>query len=110
MRAGVVLQGAAQVHLGFRPAAAEEPRHLEVPASDRAVGGPLLEGRIDLQDGFQLAFDLSAITQPHAEAVRLGQRAHVGGEPEVPLRPVRARPDGGAGRLEPLFERRAPLL
>ena len=41
----VVGERPAQVLFGLLVAAAEESRHLEVPAAERAVGGSLLEGR-----------------------------------------------------------------
>ena len=70
-------------------AAAEQSRHLEVPAAERAIGGSLLEGGIEPQHRFQLVLDVAAILQPLAQAERLGERAHVGGDPEVPLGLVR---------------------
>ena len=45
----VVGERLAQVHFRLLVAAAEQSRHLEVPAAERAIGGALQESRIELE-------------------------------------------------------------
>jgi len=51
------------VFFRFLPAAAEERRHLEIPASERAIGRPLLKAGIDLQDGLERILDIAAVLE-----------------------------------------------
>ncbi len=104
----VVLQRRPQVIFSLLAPAAEQPWHPEVPTAQRAVGGAVQERRVEAQHGFQFFFDRLAILQAlHAE--RLGERAHVRREPEVPFGTIRLRRHRLAPGVDPLFERRAPL-
>ena len=64
-------------------AAAEESRHLEVPAAQRAIGGSLLKRRVEREHLLELVADVAAVFQAAADAVVLRVAAHVRGEPEV---------------------------
>ena len=74
---------------GLLLAAAEESRHLEIPPAERAIGRSLLERRVEPQHRQQLVPDVAAILEALAQAERFGERAHVGGDPEVSFGPVR---------------------
>jgi hypothetical protein len=113
MRGGavrIVFQRFAEMLLRQFAAAAEQARHLEVPASERAVGGALLECRIDLQHGLELVADLPAILEPRAQPERFGERAHVGGDPEVTLGTPRLERDGRFAGLDARLENGPPLV
>jgi hypothetical protein len=97
------------VFLGFLLAAAEESRHLEVPAAECAVGGALLEGGVELQHRQQRVLDRTAVSQSLTHPERLGERSHVGRHPEVALGAARLQGRGHAGRRDPLFEDRFAL-
>src|SRR5258708_17446021 len=99
----VVFQRLTQVPLRLLVAAAEQPGHFEVPAAERAVGGSLLKRGIDPQDGFERLFDRAAVLEALAQAVRLGERAHVRGGPEVACGSVRIDRWGLAPRRDALL-------
>src|SRR5262249_36267104 len=85
----VVGERLAQVFFRFLVAAAEQARHPEVPAAERAISGTLLKGGIDPQDRLQLVLDLAAILQSLAQPERFGEGAHVRRDPEMALGPLR---------------------
>ena len=96
----VVGERLAQVLFRLLVAAAEQPRHLEVPAAERAIGRALLERRDRASAPSRSASLIgAAILEALAQAERLGERAHVRGDPEVSFGPLRrrARSAGRAG-------------
>src|SRR5215831_13049935 len=105
----IVAERRAQMRFGLLVSAAEEPRHFEVPAPERAISGPLLERRIDPQDRLELLPHGLAILQPLPRAERFGQRPHVRREPEMPFGTIRLRRERLASGVDALFEERAAL-
>src|SRR5262249_60493631 len=90
-------------------AAAEESRDLEVPASERAVGGTLHECGIEPQHRLELLLHRLAVLQPLPEAVRFGERSHVRRQPEMSFGAIRLRRDRLASRVDALLEKAAAL-
>src|SRR5215510_13958028 len=90
--------------LGFLIAAAEQSRDLHVPPAERVLGQALFPSRIDRDDAFEFLSDSRTILQalPHAE--RLSERAHVGGQPEMRLRPIGRKLSGGFASPEATLE------
>ena len=86
----VVGQRLAQVLFRFLLAAAEQPRHLEVPAAERAVGRSLLKRRIELQHLLERVLDRRRDTSAPA-ACRTTRRAR------PCSRPSRSSPSGAFG-------------
>ncbi len=93
----------------FDAAAAEEPGNQVVPAPERREGRGLLPRRVDGSHAFQLGLDPRAVLHPLRHAERLGQRAHVRGEPVVAFGPVGPQPRRRFSRDDPAFERRPAL-
>ncbi len=71
---------------------------------------PFMNRRVELEDGFELLLHGSTVAEPVAQAEGLGERAHVGRQPEVTFRPVRLERDGRPRSLHAAFEMCAPLL
>src|SRR5262249_54711412 len=59
--AGIVGESGPQVLFRFALAAAEESRHLKVPAAQRAVGRSLLEALVDSEDLLELVADVAPV-------------------------------------------------
>src|SRR5262245_18517912 len=81
----VVGQGLPQVLFRLLLVAAEEAGDLVVPTAERAIGGAVQKRGIGLQDGLELVTNRSAVFDPLSESEGLGEGAHVGGDPEVPV-------------------------
>ena len=96
----VVGERLAQVLDGLLVAAAEEPGYLEIPSAQRAVGGALLERGIEPEHRFERLPNRLPVFDALAHAERLGQPAHVRGQPEVPRGSSRVDADGYARRLD----------
>src|SRR5262249_52021858 len=91
-------------------AAAEQTGDLVVPPPERAVGRSLLEGGVDSQDRLERFFDRLAVLEALAQSERLGERAHVRREPEMPLGTIGLDRDRLARRLDAPLEDRALLV
>ncbi len=100
----VVGQGAAQVGFRLLEAPTEQPRDLQVPSPERAVGRAVLVGRVDRQHPLERFPDRRPVPERLGEALGLGQSAHGGGQPKVsfgPVPPGRDRqPPGAYAELE----------
>jgi hypothetical protein len=105
----IVGQRLSQVRFGKPAAAAKEPRHLEIPAAERAVGGALLKRRIQAQHRLERVLDRLAVLEPLPDAERFGKGAHVGGEPEVPFGTVRLKRGRLAAGVDAALEK-SPAL
>src|SRR5690349_11863085 len=83
---------------------AEEARHLVIPATQRAVGGSLLKGRVQLQHDQQFVTNSAAILESLAQPEGFGECAHVRRDPEVSFGAIRRegnrRTAGRDARLE----------
>jgi len=88
-------------------AAAEEARHHVVPPAERAIGGSLKPAGIDREDALQLISDPAPVFQSLAHAERFGERAHVGGHPEMSFGRVRLQFDRLLTGRDAALERRA---
>ena len=104
-----LVQRAAEVLVGLRAAAAEEPGNEVVPPSERRDGRRLLPPCIDHFHAFERALNPGAVIQSLGQAERLSQLAHVRGEPVVAFRPVGPQPSRRLARRDPAFERRPAL-
>src|SRR5262249_61727570 len=93
----------------FLVAAAKQPRHPEIPATERAIGRALLKRRVEAQHRLELLLDRLAVLQALPQSVRLGQGAHVGGEPEMTFRTIRLRGDCLARGVDAGLVEGAPL-
>src|SRR6476646_11484665 len=90
-------------------AAAEQARHLVVPASERTVGGAIQVSGIETQDRLELVSDRRAVSDPLPQTERFGERAHVCRDPEMSLWPVRVQADRLPARVDALLVGRAAL-
>ena len=94
----------AQVLFRLLEIAAEESWHLVVPAAERPVGRSIEKGGIESTGGLERFADRRAVLDALAQTVRIGQRAHVCGHPEVSVRGAgarrRRRPAGRDALLE----------
>src|SRR5713101_570060 len=97
------------MRFGELRAAAEQARHLEVPASQRAVGGAVEKPRVQTEDRVELRLDRFSVFESLPKTERFGKRAHVGRDPEVSFRPVRLYGDGLSPGLDAVLEKRAPF-
>src|SRR5262249_43609675 len=106
----IVVERAAEMAFSARSAAASQARHRRVPLPERLVSGAAAPRRIDRNHALKLGPNAAAILQSLRKAERLGETAHVGGEPVVTLWPLRVEADGGLRGAEAALERRAPLI
>ena len=87
----------------------EQTRHLEIPASQRAIRRSLLKRGIEAQHGVQLVLDWPAVLDALPETERFGERSHVGRHPEMSLGPIGLQRRSPASAVDALLEDLAPL-
>ena len=100
----IVGQRLAEVSLGEFSIAAKQPRHAEIPSSERTIGRSFEEGGIETQNGLQLFLDWLAVLQALAKSERLRECAHVGGYPEVAFGPSGLDCDGLSAGIDPALQ------
>jgi hypothetical protein len=81
-----------------------------IPPAERAVGGPLHPGRVHREHLLQRIPDAAAVLDALRQAVRFGQRAHVGGHPEVAFGLRRVEFDGEVPGGHAAIEGRAAIF
>src|SRR6266550_7446175 len=79
----IIFERRAQMFFRTRVAAAKERGHFVIPSSKSAVRRPLLEASVDSKHRFELLLHRFPVLEAGAQAKGLGERAHIGGRPEM---------------------------